>query len=723
MRLASQDQPSRWYSHQSLLRIAILILVCALSFAALVLPIANRPSSFPIQPEEVAPQDITAPATLSYTSQIMTQAALADAERGVSPIYLPADPAIARRQIEHMRVALAFANSVRQDSYATLDQKIADIGSISGVDFSEDVTRQILSLSEARWEMVQAEALKVLEQLMRSSIRDDQLDAMRRGIPTLISYSLPEDLALVITGLVSPFLVPNSLYSQEQTEAAMFKAREAVQPVTRTFAAGEIIVRRGQIVTPTAWEALEQFGLVQPKPDYTDLIADGALVVVLAAFTILYVRRRHNAPLASPRNLVMISLTFLVFLFGARFLIPNRAIVPYIYPLAAFGLTISALFSLELGLVFSMVLSILAAYGLSNSLDLTLFYMLSSLVGVLVLNKGRRVDTFFITGVAIGLAGSAVILAYRLTDNYSDLIGVATLVGASLFNGLASASITLLLQYFFSQVLGLTTALQLLELMRPDHPLLQFILRNAPGSYQHSLQVSNLAEQAAEAIGADPLLTRVGALYHDCGKAANPSFFIENQATSNINPHDDIDPAASVATILKHVEDGVTLARRYRLPPAVQNFIREHHGTLLARYQYARALEAAGGDSSKVDESRFRYPGPRPRSRETALLMLADGVEARARAESPKNEEELRALVKKVFDFLHKEEQLEDTQLTFRDLQVARETFVKALRNTYHPRIQYPEIKTNQPVEANIPDGHAVETSPTVPNGMKGKTT
>jgi len=339
-----------------------------------------------------------------------------------------------------------------------------------------------------------------------------------------------------------------------------------------------------------------------------------------------------------------------------------------------------------------------------------------------VLNKGRRVDTFFITGVAIGLAGSAVILAYRLTDNYSDLIGVATLVGASLFNGLASSSITLLLQYFFSQVLGLTTALQLLELMRPDHPLLQFILRNAPGSYQHSLQVSNLAEQAAEAIGADPLLTRVGALYHDCGKAANPSFFIENQATSNINPHDDIDPATSVATILKHVEDGVTLARRYRLPPAVQNFIREHHGTLLARYQYARAIEAAGGDSSKVDESRFRYPGPRPRSRETALLMLADGVEARARAESPKNEEELRALVKKVFDFLHKEEQLEDTQLTFRDLQIARETFVKALRNTYHPRIQYPEIKASQPVETS-PDGHAVETSPTVPNGMKGKTT
>jgi len=720
MLFASQDKPTHWYSSQSLIRLAILLVVCALSYASLVMPIATRPSSYPIQLREVATQDITAPSSLSYESSVMTETARAEAEAAVSPIYLPADPAIARRQLELMRVVLAYVNTVRQDSFATVDQKIGDLESISAVRFSRDFSLQILTLSEARWQMVQDESLKVLEQLMRSTIREDQLDSANRSITTLISYSLPEDLALVISGMVSPFLTPNSLYSEEQTLAARARARDSVEPVVRTFAAGEIIVRRGQIINTTVWEALEQYGLVQPKREYPDLIADGALVLLLGVFTALYVRRSHTRALASPRNLVMITLAFLIFLFGARFLIPNRAIIPYIYPLAAFGLTVSTLFSIEAGLVFSLVLSILAAYGLNNSLDLTLYYMLTSLVGILVLNKGRRVDTFFWTGVAIGVAGSAVILAYRLTDNYSDMIGVATLIGASLFNGLASASITLLLQYLFSQVLGLTTALQLLELMRPDHPLLQFMLRNAPGSYQHSLQVSNLAEQAAEAIGADPLLTRVGALYHDCGKANNPSFFIENQGVTQINPHDDIEPAVSAATIIKHVEDGVTLARRHRLPPAVQNFIREHHGTLLARYQYARALEAVGGDPGKINEQNFRYPGPRPRSRETALLMLADGVEARARAEGPKNEEELNALVKKVIDYLLKEEQLEDTQLTFRDLQIARETFVKALRNSYHPRIKYPEIKTIQPAQAGD-DSRAADNVPTVPASEKGK--
>lgn len=215
MLFASQDKPSHWYSSQSLFRIAILLSVCALSFAALVMPIATRPSSYPIQLREVASQDITAPSSLSYESSVMTETARAEAEAAVSPIYLPADPAIARRQLELMRVVLAYVNTVRQDSFATVDQKISDLESISAVRFTRDFSLQILTLSEARWQMVQEESLKVLEQLMRSTIREDQIDSARRSITTLISYSLPEDLALVITGTVSPFLTPNSLYSEE----------------------------------------------------------------------------------------------------------------------------------------------------------------------------------------------------------------------------------------------------------------------------------------------------------------------------------------------------------------------------------------------------------------------------------------------------------------------------------------------------------------------------
>jgi cyclic-di-AMP phosphodiesterase PgpH len=295
-----------------------------------------------------------------------------------------------------------------------------------------------------------------------------------------------------------------------------------------------------------------------------------------------------------------------------------------------------------------------------------------------------------------------MILAFRLSYGPIDWIGLATLVGAALFNGLASASLALLLQYLLAQFLSLPTALQLLEISRPDFPLLQMFLRNAPGTYQHSLQVANLSEQAAEKIGADPLLTRVGATFHDIGKAAaDPSFFIENQAPGHINTHGDLSPEKAAAAIIRHVTDGVKLAHRYRLPRRIDDFILEHHGTMATSYQYNQALQAAGGDASQVDIEKFRYPGPRPRSRETGILMLADGVEARARAESPDSEEGLRNVVRAVVDRIEKERQLDNTQLTLHDLNQIIESFVTTLRGTYHARIHYPaaELPASTPVE------------------------
>jgi putative nucleotidyltransferase with HDIG domain len=191
-------------------------------------------------------------------------------------------------------------------------------------------------------------------------------------------------------------------------------------------------------------------------------------------------------------------------------------------------------------------------------------------------------------------------------------------------------------------------------------------------------------------LGMDALLVRVGGLYHDVGKAANPSFFIENQLANNLNPHDDVDPAMAAATVIRHVADGVALARKYRLPRRIIDFMLEHHGTLLARYHFNRAVREAGGDASKVDTAKFRYPGPQPRTRETALLMLADNVEARTRSERPRNEDEIRAVVQKAIDFCQKEGQLSETSFTLRDLTVISEVFVTTLTGLYHPRIAYP---------------------------------
>lgn len=692
-----------WHQFKILLpRIGLLIICSFLALGALVMPIAIRQPGVSISEGDVAAQDVQAPRTLTYTSQILTNQAQEDARQNVQPIFLSTDPSITRSQIEKLRITQNYISAVRYDSFATLDEKIQDLAALQFVTFDTETITSILNLSDSRWQTIQQESLSVLEQVMRSTIRSDQVTDARRRIPTLINFSLPEDQAEIVTKIVEPFVVPNSLYSQELTERARQEAAAAVEPVSRTYIAGETIIRRGQIITPVSWEALVAFNLIETDNREEEIWAAVTLVGVMSILLAMYFYRHHGAPFKSFRELVLLSIIFLVFLYGAKVIIPNRTILPYFFPIAAFALTIASLYTVEAGLIFPLVLSILAAYGMSNSLDLTIYYIVTGLIGVLFLGRGRRIANYFSAGLAIGISGSAVILAYRLPDAITDWVGLATLMGTAFANGLASASFTLLLQFLFSHLLGVTTALQLMDLLRPDHPLLQFMLRNMPGSYQHSLQVANLAEQAAEKIGADPLLTRVGAIFHDAGKGVNPSFFIENQVQGKIDSHDELVPAEAAATIIQHIHDGVALCKKYRLPPRIQDFVREHHGTLLTRYQYSQAVEAAGGDSSLVDVERFRYPGPAPQSRETALLMLADSMEARSRSELPKNEDELRQIARKVIDYCLREGQLNQSSLTLSDLSTVTESFVNTLINTYHPRIRYPELhQTPSAVDAN----------------------
>ena len=393
------------------------------------------------------------------------------------------------------------------------------------------------------------------------------------------------------------------------------------------------------------------------------------------------------------RSLISTAIIFLIFLVGARLTLPTQAFIPYLYPIPAFGLLIATLFGADAAFMLVISLSFLATYGVDNPLPLTAYYLVSSLVSILVLGKARQAWSFLKAGLAISLTGIAMLLAYWLPFNAPDWVEIATLAATASFNGIASASLTLLLQFFLAQILGLPTTLRLLEISRPDAPLLQLLLRAAPGTYQHSLQVANLAEQAAESIGANALLVRVGALFHDVGKAQNPLFFIENQAVGSINTHEDLAPEESAKIIIRHVTDGVVLGKKYRLPRRLIDFMLEHHGSNITRYQYSQALEDAHGDVSKVDIEKFRYPGPVPQSRETALLMLADGTEAWARAEPPQTEYEFRSLVHKAIETVQKSGQLENTRLTLRDLSLIKESFITTLRGTRHPRVKYPKDK------------------------------
>jgi len=677
-------------SRQRFLAILLLVSVSILAFIALIQPWSLRQETLPLKVGDVAPQDLRATRDISYVSQVKTEEGRAVAERAVDPIYEPPDLFIARGQLEKLRGILSTITSVRSDANTLLSQKQVDLAALEGVDLQPVDIEYLLAISSTRWDTVQAEAISVLEQVMRNPIRTDDLETVRQNVPSMVSFTLTEAEAALVIALASPFVAANSFYSPEMTQAARQAARDAIPPVTQSFVKGQSIVSSGQVISAADFEALTELGLIRPGSKTIEYLGAAALVLLAAAFTSMYFYRRPSPMVNDLRGLILMALLFLLFLASARVVLPNRTVAPYLYPLPAFGLLISALFGMESGMIFSLLLSALAAYGMPDALGLLPYYVLGSFCGILVLGQARRLGSFLWAAVAITGANAAMVVAYRMVLTTTDWIGVATLLGAAAFSGVASTSIALPAQYLLAQFLGLTTALQLLEISRPDFPLLKYFLQRAPGTYQHSLQVANLAEQAAERIQADGLLTRVGAIFHDIGKTANPLFFVENQPPDEIDSHKDLDPAISAETIIRHVADGLELAKKYRLPRRIHDFISEHHGTLITRYQYNAALEAAGGHSEQVDSEKFRYPGPRPRSRETALLMLADGVEARARAEHPKDDDELRAIVRSVIEYRQQAGQLENTPLTQRDLQDVTESFITTLRGTYHPRLEYP---------------------------------
>jgi cyclic-di-AMP phosphodiesterase PgpH len=683
--------------NRKILSITSLIIISIIIFLIIVLPISLRPTPSLLNIGDVAFQDIHAPRSFSYISEYLTGLEQDQIEKTVAPVYLPADPAINRTQIETLSTILKYISSIRADEFSEKDQMLNDLYAIDLIEISDPNANLILEVTDEKWDSIKAESLYLLEKVMGNTIRDDQVLTVQRDLPPQIGFEFNEQESLLISEFVSQFISANSLYSNEKSAEAIASARESIEPVWNSYAAGETIVNNGDVIDAPTREALRELGYTEPKNRFLDYLSASLLIIVLVGLNFLYFRRLRQNSGRSFLGLPLITVLFLLFLLAARLLIPNHAILPYIFPIAAFGLTVSSVFDFETGIIGAVSLSILASYNQYNSIDLALYYFVPTAIAIFVLGRGRRVTIFFAAGLALALSGTALVISYRLTNSFLDFTGATTLIGAAFINGIGSVSFTLIFQYAISQILGKTTALQLMDLSRPDHPLLQQLLTKAPGTYQHSLQVANLAEQAVKEVNGDALLTRVGVLYHDIGKSQNPSFFIENQLPSQMDTHEDMDPVIASATIVQHVKDGINLAKEHRLPPEIKAFILEHHGTTLTRYQFRQAAEESGGEEF-VEKSLFQYPGPIPQSKETALLMLADGTEARIRAENPSTIEEIRSIVKDSINYYLRIGQLNKADLTLRDIQKVIDSFSRTLSNTFHHRIKYPDQPSKESV-------------------------
>jgi hypothetical protein len=638
------------------------------------------------------------PYAVSYQSEVLTTERQQVAAKEIQPVYTRPDSTIARQQLNYLKDALNFIESVKFDQFSSQEQKYTDLAALDGIYISQDTANYILGLSDVRWQTIRQESVVILEQVMRNTIRVVDLEDTRQQLPSLVSLSLSEDQVNLVVELASAFVAPNSFYSEEETEAAKQDAIDNTPPVTRSIAAGETIVRRGEIVQAVDIEALQEVGLLTTFTGWQNQAGSLAVVVLSAALILLYFLS-YPAILKHTKKLTLFIILFLIFLGTSRYFNPGHLVLPYLFPMAAYSLIVAALVDRRTALFTTIPLAILSAYGMPFALDLTLYYSLGGLMGLLILRRPQRLSAYVSVAGIIAVSGAVILVAYRIIEPSTDVTGLATLVGSSVFNGIASAGLTVLLEYTLAPLLDLTTTLQLVELSRPDHPLLQRLLREIPGTYQHTLQVANLVEQAAERIQANSMLARVGALYHDIGKMKDPQFFIENQGPNQLNTHDDMDPEESAAIIIDHVLYGIELTKKYRLPRRIRSFIPEHHGTLLTRYQYGKALELVGSDDTKVDKSKFRYPGPKPQSVETALLMLADGCEAFVRSQTPETDEELRALITDMVDKRVETGQLNQTDITLKDLVVIIDSFTATLKGTYHSRVEYPDDEDQEEQE------------------------
>ena len=414
------------------LQILVLTAVSLIAFAALTLPLSLRPAALPLQTGDVAPRDINAPRDDEYVSQVRTEETRQIAEKAVQPIYTDPDPAVARQQINRLNATFQLISLTRSDTTATSDVKQAQLGNLSNVSLTSDNIKLILSLSDSRWNSIQVESLRLLEQIMRAPVRTDNLDAVQASIPSLVNLTFSDDESALVGKFVSAFVVTNSRYSADLTAAAQKSAREAVQPIVQTYKSGERIVSAGEIITPAQMEALQEFKLIQSAQPIETYLGSGAMTLLAAGFIALYfVRRKKVAFLSDPRSLLTAAILLIIFIVVARYVIPNRAIVPYLYPLPAAGLLLTTLFGMESGIILSLVISVLAAYGLPNTLELMPFYLMASLCGVLTLGPARRFWGFFRAGLATAGAGMAVILAYLLPSAAMDWLGLVTLLAAA----------------------------------------------------------------------------------------------------------------------------------------------------------------------------------------------------------------------------------------------------------------------------------------------------
>ena len=667
------------------------------------------PRQLKVREGDVASRTFRAPRDISFQSDVLTEKQREEAAAAV-PDSVVFAPSVRTEQLTKLDAVLGQVEGVRNSLALTPQGKSSALGRIANLNLSQRASSLIVSFSDEEWAAVSNEARRVLSDVLGESVAEQATDSTRDTIHGLISQELGSDQALVVEELARPLVVANLRVDQVSTDAAREAARAAIVPVQVSFAKNQVIVQSGDLIDTTELEALREAGLLSPRLRWDSGAAAAIVALMAAGFLGAYLYLFRPPSVYSNRHLLMVMLVVVVPVLVAKLYLPlifpddSRHFLAYMLPLAAAPMLLAALLEAQLAvavvalmtalLTFTAVylpdLSGVAATGPLDSLRMALVTGFGGLAGTFTVYRAERLNRNLVAGAVVAVTVMAVLMGVWLLDAERRTLDIPWMVAAAGVNGFLSAFIALGAFLGLAFLFGITTRVQLMELAQINQPLLRRLQDEAPGTFHHSIIVGNLAERAADAIGADSLLVRVGCYYHDVGKLLQPGFYVENQMGGK-NPHERLEPHVSAQIVLEHVRGGLELARKYRLPQGVAAFIPEHHGTGLVTYFYRKASQ----ERSEVDATDFTYPGPKPQTRETALGMLADSVEAAVRSSPDHSPERIDALVDEVISERVAEGQMDDCDLTLRDLKTIAESFKATLRGVYHPRLEYP-----QPTEA-----------------------
>lgn len=672
----------RFFQRKSIRNFLIALLFFASLFFILLTDL--KPEKFDLKTGQKAPEDIQAPKDIE--DKINTERAKQKAAAAVKSIY-KLNPGVHVEVKKDIEKFFSLVYRLRSDEELTEIEKITQLTSKNDLNIETVNARVAIGTSLERLEYLESYINEIITQNMSAGINVEDLQKQKNSIKEYI-INLDEfdnDLKDLAISVIYATIRPNKFLDEDATNKEIELARENVDKVI--IRKGDNIIREGEVVTEDRLELLRELGILtdESKFDFVLYIGIGAMVLVIELLIIAYIAVFNRELLTTPKRLLMIYIIFISTLIISRAV---QGISIYLIPVATSSMLISILLESRLGLLINLCLTVLISIITGNNITFIAMALIGGTVGAFSVINTQQRASIFISGLAVSIINMATIVGIGFI-NSSEIMETLTFGFYGMLNGFFCSVLTVGSLPAWESIFGIVTPLKLLELSNPNQPLLKKLLIEAPGTYHHSIIVGNLSESAADALGANSLLARVGSFYHDIGKIRRAYFFKENQLTCD-NPHDKLDAHLSSAIIIDHVKDGVELAKKYKLPAEIRDFIEQHHGTTLAAYFYHEAKSGENGNN--IDEKDFRYEGPKPQTKETAIVMMADSVEAAVRSLSSPTREKVEELIEKIIRDKLEDGQLDESNITLKELNKIKESFLKVITSIFHERIEYPDI-------------------------------